>query len=508
VRGVLPVGRAERPWFGPRVFDDAVRCPAKAASALRSWSLPWAQRPEPVGKLSEGAWLAAATLIRELAKRMRTSVYVANRDRILDLERLAVSVLPQQSIPVREFAVEAVESLLEAQASSTSCVFDFYPEFVKMPFGSGEMHAGGAFAFSGPEGAWQLWRMRMTRALPASEASGGWALVAARSLAGHLDAEGRAPLRSVEVFEAGAVSGPSVLLGTWGRQALLAEFEAVRAGKLREMALDLRIRPGSHCADCKFVGACPAAARIDGLLQFVPRQPTVRKVTATDLRAHAACARRYQLLMVEGLPGEPANGEALLRGQHLDAWLSHNHARGVRCSDADVERFRAENGDDRGASMASHHLGVCPLADPQCSAITVQTDVVALDSRSRTLLVGRPDAVYLRDTKAVWRETKTRTVLAAIDAQQLVETDVTAALYLVLLASGATGTPDALEWEELGVDRHEVTVLAADDEDLVEAARTRVSAAVADLLSDSVYPPRVGIGCAQCAVRGRCADAP
>lgn len=461
-----------------------------------------------MAKLSEGAWLAAATLVRELAKQMPTSAYASNKDPMLDLQRLAASVLRQESRPVREFAVEAAGSLLEAQAASASSPFDLYPEFIKMPFGSGEMHAGGAFAFSGPAGAWQLWRLRMTRARPASEATRGWALAAARSLAGHLETEGRAPLRVVDVFEAGAVGGPTMLLGTWDRRALSTEFEALRVGKLWEMALDLRIRPGSHCATCKFVGACPAAARVDGLLRGVPCQPTVRKVTATDLRTHAVCARRYQLLTVEGLPGEPATGEALVRGQRLDAWLSRNHARGIPCSEADVERFRAEEGDGRGASMANHHLGVCPLADPEGGGLTVQRDVVALDSSSRILLVGRPDAVYMRDAKAVWRETKTRTVLAAIDAQRLVETDVTAALYLVLLASGAAGTPDVLEWEELGVDRHEVAVLAADDKDLVEAARTTVSAAVADLLSDTVYPPRVGIGCAQCAVRSRCPDSP
>jgi hypothetical protein len=508
VTDVLQVGRADRPWFGPRVFDDAALCPAKAAVALRSWNLPPGTKAEPLAKLSGGAWLAAATLLRELSTQGPTSAYVDGLHPVADLHRLAASALPRESRPVRDFAVAAVESLLDAQAASAPTAFDLYPAFIKMPFGSGEMHAGGAFAFSGTAGAWQLWRLRMTTARPASETTRGWALAAGCSLAGHLDWEGHAPLRTVKVFEAGAAGGPSMLLGAWARQALDAEFEALRRGSLQEMALDLRLRPGSHCADCKFVGACPAAVRIDGLLQFVTRQPTVRKVTATDLRTHAACARRYQLLTREGLPGEPATGEALLRGHHLDTWLSRNHARGIPCSNADVERFRSETGDDRGAAMASHHLGVCPLPDPEASRLTVQADVVALDSNSRVLLVARPDAIYLRDTKAVWRETKTHTTLAATDAQQLVETDIAAALYLVLLASGASGTPDALEWEELSADRYELTILPADDKDLVEAARARVSAATADLLSDTIYPPRIGTGCAECAVRSWCPDVP
>lgn len=126
----------------------------------------------------------------------------------------------------------------------------------------------------------------------------------------------------------------------------------------------------------------------------------------------------------------------------------------------------------------------------------------------RVLLVARPDAIYERGEAVVWRETKTRTMIVPRAAQQLVETEVAAALYLTLLASGRSGAPDALEWEELAVDGYELTVLPADDNDLVEAARARVSAAVADLLSDSAFPPRIGAGCTGCAARRWCPDAP
>src|SRR5689334_6197132 len=137
--------------------------------------------------------------------------------------------------------------------------------------------------------------------------------------------------------------------------------------------------------------------------------------------------------------------------------------------------------------MASRHLKICPLADPDTTSSTlmVQTDVAALDAGSRVLLVARPDAIYQRGGATVWRETKTRTALSPRTAKRLVETEAAAALYLTLLASGASGPPDALEWEELAASDHELTVLPADDNDLVEAARAHVSAAVADLLSDN-----------------------
>jgi PD-(D/E)XK nuclease superfamily len=508
VMPALVVGNAGRPWFGPRVFDDAGLCPAKAAVALRNFGLPPGTIPERVPKFSGGAWLAAADLLRALAGLGPTSAYAAGRHAVTDLYRLAASVLPNESRPVREFAAVAVDKLLEHQGAIASVPFDHYPVFIKMPFGYGEMHAGGAFAFRGPAGMWQVWRLRMTTARPVGEASRNWALIAAYCLAGHLDHEQLDQLQAVEAFEIGAGNGSFEQLGLWTRTALHAEFEALRKGRLRDMASDLLVRPGSHCADCRFAGACPAAPRTNGLLQLVPRQPAIRKVSATDLRTHADCARRYQLLSLHGLPREPLTGEALLRGQLLDAWLQANHMRGIACSEADVQRFLAETSDAVGAAMAGRHLGICPLADPATSGLTVDTEAVALDAASRVMLVARPDAVYLRDTAVVWRETKTRTRLAPYAAEQLVATDVTAALYLVVLASGACGTPDALEWEELGADSHELTVLPADDRDLLDAARAHLSAAVADLLSDDTYPARPGVKCAGCAARRWCADAP
>jgi hypothetical protein len=506
---LLAVGSPGSPWFGPRVFEDAARCPAKAAVTLRGYELPARSRGEPLAKLTGGAWLATARLLEELARRGPTSAYMAGQHPVIHLGRFAASLLTQEGRAVREFAVDAAEALLDAQAV-TAGAFDYYPAFIKMLFGSGQMHAGGVFAFRGPAGEWQIWRLRMTTARPASDMSRGWAVTGAYCLAGHLDYEADDPLQAVQAFEVGAAGGFVEPIARWTRAELDAEFAALRSGVLRNMAGDLRVRAGSHCAGCAFVGNCPAAPRVEGLLQLVPRQPTVRKVTATDLRTHADCARRYQLLALQGLPGDALTGEALLRGQSLDIWLHANHMRGTACTEADVHRFLAETTDQLGAAMARHHLGICPLADVEASSGTLvaQKEVAALDAGSRILLVARPDAIYHRQGAVVWRETKTRTILTPRAARQLIETDVAAALYLALLASGASGPPDALEWEELSADGHELTVLLADDNDLVEAARAHVSAAVADLLSDSAFVPRIGAGCAECPVRRWCPDAP
>lgn len=508
-KALLAVGPRGSIWFGPRVFDDVARCPAKAAVALNGYELPGGSRPEPPAKFTGGAWLATARLLRELAAHGPTSAYAAGQHSVAHLDQLAAVVLSKEIRPVREFAIAAAEALLDAQVA-TDTGFDYYPAFIKMPIGSGEMHAGGAFAFSRPVGQWQIWRLRMTALRTASGISRGWATIAAYCLAGHLDYEGLHPLEAVETFETGAISGPVERTARWTRAELNAEFAATGSSKLKTMAANLQVSGGSHCAECIFVGNCPAAPRVEGILQHVPRQPTVCKITATDLRTHADCARRYQMISLVGLPREAPSGEALMRGQFLDAWLCANHNRGTGCAEVDVHRFLTETADEFGAAMARRHLGICPLSDPSTTigTLTTQTDVAALDMYSRVLLVARPDAIYHRDGAVVWRETKTRTTLTPRTAEHLVETEIAAALYLTLLASGASGVPDALEWEELAANGHELTVLSADNGDLVEYARAQVSAAVADLLSENAFLPRPGIRCRTCAVRRWCPDAP
>ena len=86
----------------------------------------------------------------------------------------------------------------------------------------------------------------------------------------------------------------------------------------------------------------------------------------------------------------------------------------------------------------------------------------------------------------------------------LVVSDITAALYLALLASGTDGPPDTLEWEVLTTAGAELTVLDPADADLAEAARMTISSAVADLIADDTFPPRPGKICSTCRVAPWC----
>jgi hypothetical protein len=503
----LDIGQRSAPWFGPRVFDDAAACPAKASNALAGWQLPPGVGSVPMNK-TLGPWGAAADLLKVFARHGPTSGWADGTHPVTDLRAFAATTISHSGQPVQEFAALAVEALLDAQ-SAHGTGFNYVDTFIKVPFGSGSLHAGGTFLFAGPHDQFQLWRLRTGPARPVHEDTTSWATLAAYALTEHRGEGGHPPPALIEAFEVGATGGGTTILGSFDPDTLASAYAALYQNRLLPMVRDRTISPGPHCASCTFVGRCPAAPTVTGLLQTVPRQPALVKVTASDLRRHAECPHRYRLYNVDGLPPQDTTGsQAMWRGTLVDRWLTHNHRRGTQCTAADAQRLLDDESDPAAAAMAINHVSLCPLADPDSQDFLPQPYFTALDAESRVLLVARPDATYTRDGATVWRETKTRTTNTVADATTLVDTDLSAALYLTVLASGAAGTPDALEWEVLTANSKELTILPCDDHNLLNIARTRVSAAVYDALTDPAYPPRVGARCTECPVRQWCAHMP
>ena len=503
----LDVGERSAPWFGPRVFDDAVACPAKASNAMAGWQLPPGVAAPPISK-TLGAWGAALDLLRALARCGPTSGWADGTHPVVDLPAFAAATISRHGPAVQQFAAIAVEALLDAQ-SAHGAGFNYDETFIKASFGSGSMHAGGAFLFAGPGDRIQLWRLRTGAARHVHEETTNWATLTAHALMEQRKETGAPRPALIEVFEVGAAGGGTTILGAFDPTTVAVAYAALYQDRLLPMVRDRKTSPGPHCAGCTFVGHCPAAPTVTGLLCGVPRQPTLIKVTASDLRRHADCPHRYRLQNIDGLPqSDTAGSEAMQRGAIVDEWLTRNHRRGQQCTATSVQGLLVDVGDTEAAAMAANHLSLCPLADPDAHDLLPQPYFAALDADSRVLLVARPDASYIRDGTVVWRETKTRSVSNVTDAATLVDTDLGAALYLTVLASGAAGTPDALEWEVLTAGGKEMTVVPCDDHSLLDIARNRVSAAVYDALTDPAYPPRAGARCAECPARQWCVHAP
>lgn len=496
----LPVGPASGAFFGPGVIDKASVCPASAAVELHGYYPARGVRAYKKAPMGAGAWPDTVALLDALAGRGPTDLWSVGTHPVEDLNALAAGA--GITGPSASYAVPAAENVLDAQAA-TGLGFSYVPGFVKVPFHDGSMHAGGVLAFQGPHGAWQGWRLRVGEDLKDGLEAHLWAALAAAVLAKVHGAQ----LASVDIFEVSGLTGRSLPLGAWTVAEALTHFESAVQPRLQSMAHRLDVSPGSHCASCTFAGACHAAPAVGGLLDGVPRQRHVTAVSASDLQDYARCPHRRLLLSQLRLPRTTgATTDAMARGIALDQWLTRNHARGVACEHADLDALTRAPLPAGVLEGARRHLDVCPVHDADAGLVQVEPKVAAVDAASGVLLVARPDATYTVQGERIWRETKSRGAITVVDAQELVESDITAATYLTLLAAQPAG--GTLEWEQVSHDDANLLVLPTDDTGLLESARRHVSAAVADMLADQQLPPRPGLGCTSCPVRQWCTAAP
>jgi hypothetical protein len=519
------------PYFGPGVFDDAQRCPARASIALMGRSPARDEgaeatsvRPIVPAKMTGGGWLATMTLLKVLAREGSTALWVEGTHPITDLNALASDRIPELPAAVRDFAVDIVGGLLDAQAH-TGLVLPYDPAFISRPYRGGTLHAGGVFIFAGADDT-QVWRLTLGGARE-TEVRRNWALTAAYAVAESRSAGVKSHRIAVHEFDAANVSSSHI--GTWTAEGVEREFTVQADPRLAAMAHDLTVSPGAHCASCRFVAACPAVPQSTGMLPGVSRQPQVVAVSASDLRSFSSCPARYELLTVQGLARVPvAPTAAMARGSVVGAWLTaaHSSAPHLSCTPPieplsadtlathggvakalqvveDWLSFEGEGIHGDAAAMLGHHTSVCPAGEADAGSQVTQRTHVILDTDTQILLVTRPDSEYKLDGDTIWRETKTRAVTRPRDALYLVQEDLTAAAYVVHLASVA-GPQACLEWEELTPEAAEVTVLLLDDSVLIDQARHVLAGAVADLLRDEVRAPNPGAPCAGCGAKRWC----
>lgn len=494
----LPTGPASTPYFGASIFQEASRCPAWASTKLMGNRPP----PDPdrltPPKLDRGGWLATSKLLGLLADLAPTSTWSAGTHPVEDLAQLAHDRLADVPDPVQEFAAGLVEALLDAQ-SSTGVPMDFHPAFISRAFRGGQIHRGGGFIFTGNDAA-QIWRLRFAAGPREATEAQGWALTAAFAICEQFPTALR-----IEVYELNATTAEIKQVADWPRDAVEEQFHRDTEEALRQLAHDTRVQPGGYCASCKFIASCPGVTVAD-FLPGVPATTAIQKVTASELKDYDTCPARYELLVTQGLPRVPAEStDAMTRGSAIDAWLTLNHTTGRACDHDDVDNLAHATPDAE--SIGHHHLSVCFLGDDDATDVLSQQTHVLVDRKSRVMLVARPDAEYQRGGRTVWRETKTTSAGRSWDAMSLVQADITAALYLLMLTTLEGVNADALEWELLSPLGAEVTILAADDDELVETARRTVSAAIADLRSDDTRSPRPGPRCEKCSAAKWCPDA-
>jgi hypothetical protein len=455
-----------------------------------------------------GPWLLVKQLLAAVAAAPgNTSPEHTSNARL----RAAAARLPgfaSAASPVRGYVLAAADGVLAAHDDhSGGSRAVFVDAFHKIAHEPGTLHAGGALPFRGVGDAdrtWWLYRLRTGPARPPDASAQRWAVTAA-----HVYATEYPTLRTVHVAEVGGSDGSLQPVGTWTRSQLATVFAGTCASAFPALSRDDELRAGAHCAGCAFVGLCPEAPRHQGLLRSVPRQRVITKLTAGDLDGHMTCPARYRLQRINGLPAQRTDSRPAHLGRLTGDCLSALHRDLIRCDDTASVAAVAGISDpaDKGAvlAMLDHHRDVCPIDDSVTLALA-EPSLVALDADSNVLLVGRPDLVVHAGGVTRWRETKTGATPPPDDPLLLLDTSVTAALYVLLIAARDSDA-DVLEWEHLGPDGALLVPLDVTDPDLVEVARRTVSAAVSDLLSDDVRTARPGRACEGCGVRQWCPDA-
>ncbi|WP_317452147.1 MULTISPECIES: PD-(D/E)XK nuclease family protein [unclassified Streptomyces] len=250
-------------------------------------------------------------------------------------------------------------------------------------------------------------------------------LRAAPSSAGHVAAaafvlaEGRPgpkPAR-VRVVEFALLDGQVRVLFEGTRTEALEAYRSHGSQALAAVLDTPEYRPGSACAACPFLSACPALRKAPGLLTLDAPGRTRRTWSVTNGRNYRTCPARDHLRRLR-IPAVDAieKGADVERGRAVHAYLATRHGDGpTRPCTADIpERWVPEEYElseqDRalGALLLSRHAAVCPLRQVRDrSDVRPEARVVRYDSTADVVAIAAPDLLYRDGGSWVWRETKT-----------------------------------------------------------------------------------------------------
>jgi len=310
-----------------------------------------------------------------------------------------------------------------------------------------------------------------------------------------------------------------------------AKEDYLSRGGLVQQALDDQIlRPGSGCADCNFLNVCPAVPNVRGALGLPGRSVATRALTATDLGTYDRCPTAFHVLRRDHLPPAPpeeadAYGhEARDRGLAVHTWLSAAHDREPHsaCSlddlpDPILDRQHAlVAASTAGLSIEAYsiawpylrqHIGLCILGFAGLDGWTTEPVHVVYDADADIVVVSSPDLTCrMETTAALWRETKTSTVLPA-DVESALHRYPGFALNVALLAAGvddnATGAGSA-ELEVLTPTGGEVFYVPLSDGTLVSEAQKIVARIGHAFSQDKTFGPRPSGACHSCDAYGWC----
>lgn len=280
-------------------------------------------------------------------------------------------------------------------------------------------------------------------------------------------------------------------------------------------------RPGQSCQKCKLAGCCPSLRDLTGCLGQKRPGPHTRSVSAADLELYSKCAARWYLEWVCLLPREYSSSDAAERGTLIHTWLAQAHARGTRCTEADLTPYDDE-GTFTGTLTESQyakahdflvaHARSCAL-DSEWETISIESPVYGYDAAADVVIASQPDMVC-RDSsgRIIVHETKTTTEMPAD------KKDAFDRFFAVPWLINMAGTDKDVFGESHVLPRVELEVITPKDsrkfvwdlehdDDTVRMAHADVRRRAGAWNRDITWSSAPGPQCTWCPVRRWCPDA-
>ncbi|MBA9004808.1 PD-(D/E)XK nuclease family protein [Thermomonospora cellulosilytica] len=272
-------------------------------------------------------------------------------------------------------------------------------------------------------------------------------------------------------------------------------------------------RPGSDCAECKLRASCEDLPNVPGLLGLNDRGTHRRTWSVTTGRHYVVCPARAHLRDLRLPPETLLNeGSSVRRGVVVHHWLEAAHGRGRPCSPDDLpDPGSGDMGPAAGLMSPEEyaearpyllaHLAVCPLAGPgRVTDVAAEPTVAVFDPDADVLVVAHPDLLRRVDGRLVYREQKTTVrELPAGTPAELFEQIPQLALAALLIAHGVFGEPaGTVELEVMTPQTAEVRTFAAEDPEVLRAARRQITEMVRPWHRDTEFPATPGPWCERC----------
>ncbi|MGE7434788.1 PD-(D/E)XK nuclease family protein [Kitasatospora sp. NPDC001175] len=325
----------------------------------------------------------------------------------------------------------------------------------------------------------------------------------------------------VRVVEVGCLDGSAKVLFDGPPEETEAPYKTLAAPRLRSTIDAIERRPGSSCVKCRLSSTCPALPRVPGLLGIADTSRPRRTLSVTDLRRYDICPTQEHLRRLH-LPydREIEHGPHVRRGHAVHAWLQRLHERSPRrpctADDAPPDRSDWRIGDwhltgadaELGTRLIARHAAVCPLKYADSDAgLRIERTLTFHDTDADTLVVAKPDLLYLSGGSWVWREVKSTKYRTPRGGKDILEQYPQAALALILLSEEVFGgnlRGSRVELEILRPSGSDLELITPNQADRVAKARDVIRALATPWHGDPISTPKPGKHCARCEVARWC----